>query len=72
MEEWGNENGCGGEERWKRVREFRYLGNTLQKNGGQEAHVKERVRKAATMNGTGMGNWEKEVWERLRKKTLNI
>jgi len=29
------------------VKEFNYLGYRLQKNGGQETHVKERIRKAA-------------------------
>lgn len=37
------------------VREFKYLGYTLQKNGGQEAHIKERVRKAAAIM--------RQVWE---------
>lgn len=36
--------------RWKgdkieEVKEFAYLGYTLQRDGGQEAHVRERVRK---------------------------
>lgn len=29
------------------VNEFTYLGYTLQKNGGQEAYIRERVKKAA-------------------------
>lgn len=38
--------------RWKRkkleeVKQFKYLGYTIQRNGGQEAHVKERRRRAA-------------------------
>lgn len=40
--------------RWKgrkleEVKEFKYLGYTLQKNGGQEAHVRERGRRAAVV-----------------------
>jgi len=40
--------------RWKgremeEVREFRYLGYTLQRNGGQKAHVRDRVAKAAAI-----------------------
>ena len=37
------------------VREFKYLGYTLMGNGGQEAHVRERVRKEA--HGAGVGDW---------------
>lgn len=42
--------------RWKgkiieEVKQFQYLGYVLQKNGGQEAHVKERVRRAAVVMG---------------------
>lgn len=33
------------------VKEFRYLGYTLQRNGEQEAHVRERVRKTAVVMG---------------------
>jgi len=37
---------------WKRkgiekVREIKYLGYTLMRNGGQEAHIRERRKKAA-------------------------
>lgn len=40
--------------RWKRneievVKEYKYLGYTLQANGGQEAHMKGRMKKAAMM-----------------------
>lgn len=42
--------------RWKgrkieEVKKYTYLGYVLQRNGGQEAHVKERVRKAAAIMG---------------------
>lgn len=42
--------------RWKRrkleeAKEFKYLGYILQRNGGQEALVRERVRKAAAIMG---------------------
>lgn len=42
--------------RWKRrmvekMREFKYLDYTLQTNEGQEAHIKERVRRAAMVMG---------------------
>ncbi|XP_071577594.1 uncharacterized protein [Temnothorax nylanderi] len=45
--------------RWKgkkleEVKEFKYLGYTLKENGGQEAHIKERRRKAARVM--------REVW----------
>lgn len=56
IEYWKDKNNEIQEGSWKKmgreveeVREFRYLGYTLQGNGGQEVHVKERVRKAAAM-----------------------
>lgn len=63
--------------RWKgktieEVKEFnKYLGYTLQINGGQETHVKERTRRAAD-NGSNMGYREEMVWEGFRKKALAI
>lgn len=52
------------------VKEFRYLGYVLQRNGGQEAHVRERIRKAAMIMGRvwGIGkrrfgrDWGRRVW----------
>ena len=40
--------------RWKgkvieEVKEFTYLGYTIQKNGGQDAHIRERLRKGAAV-----------------------
>lgn len=43
--------------KWKKieeVKEFRYLGYTIQRNGGKEAHVRERERRAAVVM--------REVW----------
>jgi hypothetical protein len=42
--------------RWKgegieEVREFSYLGYTLQRNGGQEGHIRDEVKKAAAVMG---------------------
>jgi len=41
--------------RWKEKKleevKFRYLGYTLQRNGGQKAHVSERIKKAAAVMG---------------------
>jgi len=56
--------------RIEEVKEFKYLGYTLQRNGGQEAHVRERIAKAATMISQiwGIGkrrfgkNWKRRVW----------
>jgi len=42
------------------VREFRYLGYTLQRNGEQEAHIRERIKRAAAVMG--------EVWGIGRRK----
>lgn len=36
--------------RLEEVKEFRYLGYT-QRNGGQEAHIKERIKRAAAIMG---------------------
>ena len=36
------------------VKEFRYLGYTLKRNGRQDAHVRERIKRAAAVM--------KEVW----------
>jgi len=57
-------------EKVEEVKEFNYLGYTLQRNGGQEAHVKERVRKAAAVMGQvwGIGkrrfgkDWKRRIW----------
>lgn len=61
--------------RWKgkvieEVKEFTYLGYNIQKNGGQERHVRERVRKAAAVMGQvwGIGkrrfgkDWGRRLW----------
>ncbi|EZA58505.1 hypothetical protein X777_14664 [Ooceraea biroi] len=61
--------------RWKRneieeIKEFKYLGYTIQRNGGQEAHVRERVRRAAAIMEQiwGIGkrrfgkDWERRIW----------
>lgn len=37
------------------VKEFRYLGYIMQKNGGQEAHVRERRKKVAALLGRVWG-----------------
>lgn len=33
------------------VKRYTYLGYTIQRNGGQEAHVRERVKKGAVVIG---------------------
>ena len=63
--------------RWKgraveEVREWQYLGYTIMANGGQEAHVRDRVRKAAAVMGKVWGIGKEEVWEGLGKKGLVI
>jgi len=58
--------------RWKgrrieEVKEFKYLGYTLMQNGGQEAHIRERRKKAAIIMrevwGIGKRLWGKD-WKR--------
>ncbi|XP_071572942.1 uncharacterized protein [Temnothorax nylanderi] len=52
------------------VKEFRYLGYVFQRNGGQEAQVRERIKKAAAVMGKvwGIGkrrfgkDWGKRMW----------
>lgn len=61
--------------RWKgkginEVKKFCYLGYTLQRNGRQEAHIRERIRKAAAVMGQVWdigkrrfgGDWGKRLW----------
>jgi len=61
--------------RWKgkvieEVKEFRYLGYVLQRNGGQEAQIRDRVRRAAAGMGQiwGLGkrrfgsDWGRRIW----------
>lgn len=52
------------------VKEFKYLGYVLQRNGRQEAHIKDRVKRAAAVMGQiwGIGKrrfgreWGKRLW----------
>lgn len=53
------------------MKEYKYLGYTLQRNGGQEAHVKERIKKSSSGDGRGVGNDRKEkVWRELEQKDM--
>lgn len=56
------------------MREFRYLEYMVQRNGGEEKHVKEKVGKAAAvMAGMAvMGNRKKEIWKGLEEKAKTI
>lgn len=59
--------------RWKgkkmeEVKEFRYLGYILQRNGRQEAHIKERIKRAATIMGERWGIGKRKFgkdWNRV-------
>ena len=52
------------------VKEFKYLGYVFKRNGGQEAHIKDRVRKAEVVMKRvwGIGkrkferNWKRRMW----------
>lgn len=60
--------------RWKKVEKWRgrkieevrefttYLGYVLQRNGGQEAHIRES-QNSSSNNGAGMGDREEEIWK---------
>lgn len=59
--------------RWKgkkieEVKEFAYLGYTLQRNGGQEVQVRDRVKRTAAV----MRDREEEVRERLGEKVMAL
>jgi len=57
-------------EKLEEVKQYTYLGYTVQRNGGQEAHIRERVRKAAAIMGRvwGIGkrrfgrDWGRRLW----------
>src|SRR5580765_4268653 len=60
--------------RWKgkvieEVKEFTYLGYTVQRNGGQEAHIRERLKKGAAVMrqvwGIGKRKFKKEWGKRI-------
>jgi len=53
------------------VKEFRYLDYTLQKNGRQEAHVRDRVAKAAAILEQVWKDRE-EIWEGLEKEDMDV
>jgi len=60
----------GREERIEEVKEYTYLGYTLQRNGGQEAYVRGRIKKVVAIMGQvwGLGkrrygkDWGKRLW----------
>jgi len=61
--------------RWKgieieEVKEFDYLRYRVQKNRGQEAHVRERIKKAA--DETNLGDRKEKIWKRLGKKAIVV
>lgn len=61
--------------RWKgkkieEVREFTYLGYRMQRNGGQEAQVREKIKKAAV--GSGLEYRKKEIRQKLGKKIMAV
>lgn len=43
------------ERKIEEVKEFAYLRYTIQRNGGQETYVRNRIRKATAVNGNGAG-----------------
>jgi len=52
------------------VKEFKYLGYIFQRNGGQEAHIRDRIKRSAVMMGQiwGIGkrrfrgDWGRRLW----------
>jgi len=57
-------------EKVEEVKMYNYLGYIIQKNGEQEAHVRERTMKAASIMGQVWGidkrrfgkDWDKRIW----------
>ncbi|KAL6420867.1 hypothetical protein ACFW04_014383 [Cataglyphis niger] len=43
------------------AKEFTYLGYVMQKNGGQDAQIRDKLRKGAAVMGRCLGNWQKEI-----------
>lgn len=52
--------------------EVKYLGYTLQSNGGQEAQVRDKMKRTASIMGVGTRDWKQEIWKGLRKKVVDI
>lgn len=53
----------------EKIKEFRYLGYILQRNGRQEAHIKEKIKRATIMEEVwGIGkrkfgkDWNRKLW----------
>lgn len=52
------------------MKEFKYLGYVIQRNGGQEAQIRDRVKRAAAVMGGVWGiekrrfgkDWGKRLW----------
>jgi len=72
---WGGGRWMKMDWRWKgkkieEVKKFKYLGYMLQRNGGQEAHIRERIRRAAVIMDQvwGIGkrrfgsDWGRRIW----------
>lgn len=51
------------EKKLEEVKEYKYLGYTIQRNGGQEAHVREKRRKAAAVIRKVWGI-KKRIWSK--------
>lgn len=47
------------------VKEFKYLGYVVKSNGGQETHIRDRVRKGATLIGQIWGIGKRRFEERI-------
>lgn len=70
------------EDRWKKMRlhwkgkeleevkEFKYLGYVVKSNGGQETHIRDRVRKGATLIGQIWGIDKGDLRKGLGKENL--
>lgn len=58
------------EKELEEVKEFKYLGYIVKINGGQEAHIRDRVRKGAMLLGQVWGidkrrfgkDWGRRIW----------
>jgi len=53
------------------VKEFKYFGYISQKNGGQEAHMRDRMARATDIE-TGVGDRKEKIREGLKEKDMVV
>lgn len=54
------------------MKEFSYLGYVLSRGGGQESHVRQKVKKVVAAMGQVWGIGKKKVWKGLGEEVMVI